>query len=110
MSCPSHSLNPVDLSAALSASKGVRHRSRLLFLLLQYQYPQQKRHDVPPPQGAACYGILPGARRIRPTGGRREATESRSGAGDGGVWILLARLAGWIDVDAHMRFDGNEES
>lgn len=26
------------------------------------------------------------------------------------MWIVLAKVAGWTDVDAHMRFDGNEES
>ena len=33
-----------------------------------------------------------------------------SGAEDGDVWTTLARMAGWIDVDAHRRFNGNEES
>ena len=51
-----------------------------------------------------------GARRKRPTGGRRKAIKSRSGAEDGDVRITLAKMAGWIDVDAHMRFNANEES
>ncbi len=40
-------------------------------------------------------------------GGRREGTGSRIGAD---VRMVLAKMAGWIDVDAHMRFDGNKES
>ena len=44
-----------------------------------------------------------------PTGGKREATELRSGTRDGEVWIIPSRMAGWINVDACMRFDGNAE-
>lgn len=58
----------------------------------------------------ACHETPHGAQRIGPIGGRREATESSSGTEDGNVWMIPARMAGWIDVDAYLKFDGNAES